>query len=237
MIYRLVLVDIDYEGRHRPWVSGFRQPTITQVNRRIRKDTLPMFFANNLFTLQVPSPHPDLDHDHVKEEHRWIRFVRGLKLVAACGYPPVVRHLTIMYTDRDSDSRKGLGMFSTDTGVEMIIECFRTKYKTPNYKDIARKMGISEESLEATWDLMMGTKIGTEETDWNDYDAIDEALGIAIGDVATKLGDRGYHHAADKVRDMTVGRLVEALHALLQGRGSGAGYMALSVADRTTHVG
>lgn len=236
MIYRLILVDVDYEGQHRPWFPAFRQPTVTQVNRQIRKDTLPMFYANNMFKLRVPSPHHSFDLDHAKEEQRWMRFVRGLKLVAACGYLPIVRHLTITYTDRGLERDQNLGPFSIDTGMNIIIECFRAEYKTPNFEELARKMGISKERFKANWDLMMGIRVGNDDTDWKDCDAVDEALQIAIDQFTAKLEDRGYLRAADTVRRMTVGRLVEALHALLQGQGSVMRYMVFSAADRRIYV-
>lgn len=237
MIYHLILVDLDYKGRpHRPWLPSLRQPALTQVNRQIRRDTLPMFFSNNMFILRVPSPDHNPDLDHVREEQRWMRFIRGLKLFSACGYLPIVRHLTITYTDHGPDMDQGSVMFGTGRGAIIKIECCCAEPKAPNYEEIARKMGTSADRLRLYWQLMMGTRVGNDETDWSDRDAVDEALSIAIDEFATAIRGRGYLQEAGTVDRMPVGRLVGALHALFTGQGGSMKYLVLSAADRARFV-
>lgn len=161
-----------------------------------------------------------------------MRFVRSLKLFSTCGYLPIVRHLTITYTDHGAYMNQDSVTFGTGKGVMIMIECFRIEPKAPNYEEAARKTGMSVDRLRLCWQLMMGIRVGNDETEWDNCDAVDEALAIAIDDFTTTLRRRGYPRAAEKVGRMTVGRLVEALHALLPGQDGSMRYMVLSAADR-----
>ncbi|ROV97253.1 hypothetical protein VSDG_04773 [Cytospora chrysosperma] len=219
MIYQLILVDIGHERRpFRPRLPSFRQPALTQVNRQIRTETLSMFYTYNMFTLRVPSPDHSPDLDHSREEQQWMRFVRGLKLFSTCGYLPIVSHLTIEYLDHDAYKDQDSATFGTGRGMVMMIEFFRTGPKEPDYEETARKMGMSVDRVKLYWQLNMGVRVGNDETEWDDCDAVDKALATAIDDFTRTLRHRDHRRAAETVGQMTVGRLVEALHALLSGQ-------------------
>ncbi|KUI65871.1 hypothetical protein VM1G_02161 [Cytospora mali] len=226
-IYRLILVDFDSEGGpYRPWLPAFRQPALTQVNWQIRKETLPMFFAHNMFTLRISYPDSCLDIDHAREEQRWMGFLRGLKLFAASGHLPIVRHLTIEYTDQ------GVATTITDSKVCIVIESSRFKLEMPDFKEVDSKTGETEDQHRLIWEFLTGTRVGDEDTDWNDADAVDEALGTAIDEFTQRIQDLGYTSEARILPTMMVGRLVEALRALFRGRDPTQRHMVLSVARR-----
>ncbi|ROV90917.1 hypothetical protein VMCG_09962 [Cytospora schulzeri] len=199
MIYRLSLVDIGPERlpQRRFWLPSFRQPALTQVSRQIRRDTLPMFFESNLFMLRVPSPSHSLDLHHAREEQRWMKFVRGLKLFAACGYLSMVSRMAIVYSDQGSEGSQCFGLFRRCKRTEIIVECFRCELQPPDFEELARKGSTSEAELRDIWQLRMGTRVGNDDTDWNDCDAVDESLATAVGELANELRRQAYFSDAE----------------------------------------
>lgn len=231
MVYRLILVDVDldlHEEPYRPRLSVLRQPALTRVSRQIREDTLGMFLAHNFFVLEVPMPESDYDIDfnHARQEQRWRWFLRSVKLLAASDRLARTKHLTISYGAKRWPTFMGI-----DPQPGLTIEVFNYDPRTLEFGERVRSAEIrrDEIDLHTKAKLVLRNRIGHDDTNWGDVDAVEEALDHSIEYLTRFLRAVVGASEANHVQSLPVGCLVQALHALCGAPGSQPIYLFLSM--------
>lgn len=73
-IYRYSLVQSKFSGS----IRGFVQPPLTRTNKQIRSESLPIYYGENEFHLQIPYPSPD-------SRQHWADFIRMFRVFSAGG--------------------------------------------------------------------------------------------------------------------------------------------------------
>lgn len=223
LVYRHVFVENKYEV---PRAVLFRQPALSQVNRLVRREALPVYFANTDLIIRIPMPvcpcsydygffKMDLDYVNSErdlEEQRWVALLDRLRLFALSGNLHKVKQLTI--------SMGPVFVLDAHNDQYTTIQCFLNEPERPNIELCSLLMRRGEGWCRAMWGAMSGTRIGEDNTDWDDVDAIREALESATQALGSKLERIHPTMNPEVVHPTPVGRLVDAMHVLFGGHGA-----------------
>ncbi|ROW06373.1 hypothetical protein VPNG_07522 [Cytospora leucostoma] len=210
-IYRHVFAEDDCIMEQ---TSSFGRPALTQVNRLIRLEALAVYLAETRLVIRIPEPRgcnsnpnhiacaSDRDlgqrgFDHGAEFQRWMAKLDHLRLFASSGNMHHVKSLEI------------------SMGPVFVLDDGRKRFTTIRY---FRCRHESVKSIFERFLLMSGyTRIGDDDTNWNDVDAVREALETATQALKPKLQRLQSSTTADVEHPTPVGGLAEVMHALFGG--------------------
>lgn len=207
-IYRLCLVSTNRHGDLAP--CGLYQPAITRACKTTRRETLAIFYTENIFTMDIHQRDPAMEPP--KEEHERFKFLRGLKLLTESAYFPQIRDLeivTTIYCD-DEEIERGemdfaVRIFKDGRHLETEEEC------TPAYDEEMEELSVLSQvdSLPERDYRPLGP------TDWSNIDLVHQ-------EVEGELLIYGHEFALDRaygeaflLENARVGRLCEVLSILL----------------------
>lgn len=180
------------------------QPYITRVSRAIRDQTLPLFYSNNPFMLEIGA-----EPAAINSTKKRLRFNLGLQNMVRAGYFDLMPEITIFYmADENKETAHGKRY---GLQVKFYNTC-PNFYSWVSYDDCQRLAGKSQ-----VWHWPKD-RLDDKCSDWSSLTAVEAAVKVQQSKWSQFCNMSVLGGMSETLENMPVGRLSEILHILLRGR-------------------